>query len=465
MGLTSGQGEARAYHFTADLYRGFVSLEYLKSLDNTYSTGVKLRSKHLVFISHEQSLLQISKGLNVTTFKQPEEMKIETLADLTAQEDESKVSNVVSKSAVRSEYSNVSTPHLLQAVTANKPCIKCKFHTEGVAILTCSECKDSWHVQCLEKEYQSKVGMVEKAWRCPSCIRCTHCHSMIGSESRMLLCKCCNSPYHADCLDPSFRCQVPQYILEFEAKWAKEQKVSKEDQTETSVSSLLQVEFKCQTCIKCISCGAKEAGKSKLHKWSKDFNFCSNCNRKRKARHFCQVCEEMWPSENIEELTLPGPNQMILCNSCSTCSHVKCDLILLNQAILDQMLSGYLSYCCQACRKERRLALLTQLVTELESEDKNGYYIEEFWLENEQFTAVQSKQYLRQIKNPMCFKIIKSKIQKYLESPEQLKLDCLQIFLNAKSYNKYNTAIHKDAERLYQICLEKLTSYMPLLEK
>ena len=132
VGLTNGQAESKNYHFTADLYRGFVSIEYLKRLDNTYSTGVKLRSKHLVFISHELSLRQISQGLNVTTFKQPEEMKIETLADLTAQEDESKVSNVVSKSAVRSEYSNVSTPHLLKE--ANKPCIKCKFHTEGVAI-------------------------------------------------------------------------------------------------------------------------------------------------------------------------------------------------------------------------------------------------------------------------------------------------------------------------------------------
>ena len=108
---------------------------------------------------------------------------------------------------------------------------------------------------------------------------------------------------------------------------------------------------------------------------------------------------------------------------------------------------------------------MTQLVSELESEDKAGYYIEEFWLESEQFTAAQSKQYLRQIKNPMCFKIMRSNIHKFLDNPEQLKLDCLQIFLNAKSYNKYTTAIHKDAERLYQICLEKLTQYMPLLEK
>ena len=44
-------------HVNADYYRGFVSLEYLKTLDNTFSTGVKLRSKHLTFMSHEQSLL------------------------------------------------------------------------------------------------------------------------------------------------------------------------------------------------------------------------------------------------------------------------------------------------------------------------------------------------------------------------------------------------------------------------
>ena len=184
--------------------------------------------------------------------------------------------------------------------------------------------------------------MVEKAWRCPTCIRCTHCHSMIGSESLMLLCKCCNSPYHADCLDPAYRCQVPQYILEFESKWLsgknKPKEEKKDDHTENAPTSLLVVDFKCQTCIKCISCGAKEAGKSKLNKWSKDFNFCSNCKRKRNAGHFCKVCEEMWPSENVEELTLPGPTQMILCTSCSTYSHINCDLVLLSPSIKEKVL-------------------------------------------------------------------------------------------------------------------------------
>ena len=208
-------------------------------------------------------------------------------------------------------------------------------------------------MQCLEQEYQAKVGIAEKAWRCPKCIRCTHCHSMIGSDSRMLLCKCCNSPYHADCLDPAFRCQVPQYVLDFESKWASNRNKAKEDKKEddSGLSSLLHVDFKCHSCIKCVSCGAKEAGKNKLNKWSKDFNFCSNCKRRRNAGHFCQVCEEMWPSESVEELIKPGPSQMILCTSCSTYSHVKCDLLLLNPNIKEKMLSGHFAYSCQPCRK------------------------------------------------------------------------------------------------------------------
>jgi hypothetical protein len=56
--LTNSQNQEdgtllQKYHFSSEFYRGFVSLEYLKTLDNTYSTGAKLRSKHLTFLSHE----------------------------------------------------------------------------------------------------------------------------------------------------------------------------------------------------------------------------------------------------------------------------------------------------------------------------------------------------------------------------------------------------------------------------
>ena len=97
------QENQMAYHVVSDQYRGFVSLDYFKTLDNAYLTGVKLRSKHLTFISHEASLLQNSKSLNLMVFKKP--LEFGDVMDLATLEEDSKVSNVVSKSAVRSEYS------------------------------------------------------------------------------------------------------------------------------------------------------------------------------------------------------------------------------------------------------------------------------------------------------------------------------------------------------------------------
>ena len=95
------------HHIQSDYYRGFVSLDYFKTLDNTYSTGVKLRSKHLLFLTHEQSCVQISKQFNPLAYKQPEESKIEANAEMAAQDNESRMSMSchVSKSAVMTEYS------------------------------------------------------------------------------------------------------------------------------------------------------------------------------------------------------------------------------------------------------------------------------------------------------------------------------------------------------------------------
>lgn len=50
---SNAQGQ-RNYHVLSDQYRGFVSLDFFKGLDNTYASGVKLRSKHLHFVPHEQ---------------------------------------------------------------------------------------------------------------------------------------------------------------------------------------------------------------------------------------------------------------------------------------------------------------------------------------------------------------------------------------------------------------------------
>jgi hypothetical protein len=46
----------------------------------------------------------------------------------------------------------------------------------------------------------------------------------------------------------------------------------------------------------------------------------------------------MWHSEKLDELMKDGPNQMINCTKCQMWLHVKCDLILINQQIKDQMM-------------------------------------------------------------------------------------------------------------------------------
>ena len=79
-----------------------------------------------------------------------------------------------------------------------------------------------------------------------------------------------------------------------------------------------------------------EAGPSRQSKWSRDFNFCSPCNRKRRARQYCKICLENWPS--IDPNQPPGQEEllkanMIKCFSCSLWIHVKCDLILLNDSV------------------------------------------------------------------------------------------------------------------------------------
>lgn len=110
---------------------------------------------------------------------------------------------------------------------------------------------------------------------------------MVQNQKLMLLCRFCNSPYHFDCLDSNQKSQIPQFVHEFDCKKTKDKKASQSKDGKDQLTSLLQVDYKCPQCIKCISCGSKEPGKSKNYKWSKDFNFCSGCNRKRREKQFC----------------------------------------------------------------------------------------------------------------------------------------------------------------------------------
>ena len=149
-----------------------MSLEYLKSLDNSFGTGLKLRTKHITFVSHEASLLQQHKYLS-----QGQGQDVEML----------------------SEYS--------VATVMEKPCAKCS-KKDSSQMITCSDCSKVWHHSCVDT---TRPGISEKLWRCPSCVRCSYCRSMVG---QLLICRCCNSPYHVECLDPSFKQVIDSKILD-----------------------------------------------------------------------------------------------------------------------------------------------------------------------------------------------------------------------------------------------------------
>lgn len=205
----------------SEYFRGFVSLDYLKCLDNTYETGTRLRSKLLQLISHEASILQVHKQLNTVAFPLKEqalgqEKEKDSQATAVLLDEDSKMSthtksNPISSVPARGEdvalavlprkESAVKHSHLLQQANSNLTCKRCNYQREGVGLLNCSECHDAWHVQCLDEEYQQHLGVAEKQWRCPNCIRCTNCRSMVGNKKLMLACRSCNSPYHYDCLD------------------------------------------------------------------------------------------------------------------------------------------------------------------------------------------------------------------------------------------------------------------------
>ena len=123
----------------------------------------------------------------------------------------------------------------------------------------------------------------------------------------------------------------------------------------------------------------------------------------------------MWPSDKADDLLHEGPDQMICCATCNTWSHINCDLLLLNPQIKAELMANasHLAYSCQPCRRQKRINIISHLISVMEQDDKNGYYSDEFWLESDTYRS-----YLRQIKTPMCFAIMKRRVLAYLEQPE-----------------------------------------------
>lgn len=153
--------------------RGLVSLDYLKNLDNSYATGVRLRSKHLYFISHEASLLQVNRQLNTSV--------VPALAIAESGTDKMDMGGILNDDDSKL---SVPQPKTQCDLPSDRDCTACEGGDSAgpLGLLSCSECHRCWHVSCLEGEAASKIGISEKLWRCRSCLRCSNCRSMVGNK-------------------------------------------------------------------------------------------------------------------------------------------------------------------------------------------------------------------------------------------------------------------------------------------
>jgi len=210
-----------------------------------------------------------------------------------------------------------------------------------------------------------------------------------------------------------------------------------------------------------------------MNKWSKDFKLCSNCNKKRKQKQYCPICERFWPDpteipKNLNSL-VPGSEESkyldveelrnrIHCTSCNMFIHMGCDRMFLAEGLRKKFDDLKLQYNCQFCRQLSRTQLISQLVDRLINEDKNYFFQEP--------VEEHVPNYTRIIKTPMCFKYIKQKITTtYLRNPEQLRSDCALIFANAVTFNLPKTKVHKEAQRLNEICSQIIQSIWSTLER
>lgn len=87
-----------------------------------------------------------------------------------------------------------------------------------------------------------------------------------------------------------------------------------------------ELNFNCDQCVQCEQCGGRESGKSRFNKWSKDFKLCSICNKKRKLKQYCSICECFWPDEATED-PVKLSESLISCGACGMSVHYECDRI------------------------------------------------------------------------------------------------------------------------------------------
>nr|APW83393.1 micronuclear isoform [Tetrahymena thermophila] len=216
-------------------------------------------------------------------------------------------------------------------------------------ILVCKNCNKSFHAECCDPPLEK--GIVSKYdWFCTECKLCIACNKntknckskniissrntlikkylrksqaskfkfpqKIFQENELLMCDCCDRPFHMSCLEPA-RTDIP------EGRWF------------------------CKDCEKCPCCGVllfQNYSRELLKQYSKqqvdNKIICKDCWVYYQQKKYCPICFKII-EENAE-------GQFVYCDKCELWLHYECEKKLSNRSFRE--INRSKQFCCSKCK-------------------------------------------------------------------------------------------------------------------
>jgi hypothetical protein len=112
--------------------------------------------------------------------------------------------------------------------------------------------------------------------------------------------------------------------------------------------------FVCMDCVRCLCCGARDAGAIDTARWRDSFRFCESCWQLQGALNFCSLCCLYYRAD---------AENMVQCELCDFWIHSECDDI--SALKYDAMAHRDELYVCRLCRQRadynKRLARVIKI--------------------------------------------------------------------------------------------------------
>ena len=302
-------------------------------------------------------------------------------------------------------------------------CSACTYHIKENNYYICYNCKKIYHKQCIDNK---NLIIFNKFFcdneNCKPCFICKSINEYNQKYNDKFICTQCKKAFHKSCL---------------------EEKIKK-------VYSIFDKNFICFNCIKCNQCNVSAYNINKLiseNKFNSTYNYCMECERKRLKKEFCPLCDQLTYNNDI----------LIECKKCNYYYHKNCDRILYNNDNIIKTIKS--KYTCPNCRINIKKKIIENFIISLENLDKDQFFIEPV-------DVKQIPNYLKVIKEPICFKDIKKKNEQtyYLKNISNLINNINLIFENAMNYNKPRDTIYESAKNLQKEVNNEINKFLTFLK-